>query len=75
MTSLSRQTANSPILVPRVSSASPVARLGGPGRGAKFLVKGAIPLVSANGSTGGIVWVLDITEWQTPFSDFGLLPN
>jgi hypothetical protein len=30
-----------------------------------FPLRGATPAVSANGTSGGIVWVLDLTGWQT----------
>jgi len=30
-----------------------------------FPLRGATPAVSANNTTGGIVWVLDLTGWQT----------
>jgi hypothetical protein len=30
-----------------------------------FPLRGAIPVVSANGNGGGIVWVLDLSAWQT----------
>jgi hypothetical protein len=30
-----------------------------------FPLRGVIPVISANGTSGGIVWVLDLTGWQT----------
>jgi hypothetical protein len=30
-----------------------------------FPPRGGIPAVSANGTSGGVVWILDITGWQT----------
>jgi hypothetical protein len=30
-----------------------------------FPLRGAIPAVSANGASGGIVWILDLSGWQT----------
>ena len=30
-----------------------------------FPLRGAIPVVSASGTSGGVVWVLDLTGWQS----------
>ncbi len=30
-----------------------------------FPLRGAIPVVSANGTSGGVVWVLDLSGWQS----------
>jgi hypothetical protein len=31
----------------------------------RFPLRGATPAVSANGTSGGIVWILDLTAWQS----------
>ena len=31
----------------------------------KFPLRGATPVVSATGTANGVVWILDLTAWQT----------
>ena len=33
--------------------------------GSTYYLRGATPVVSANGNTDGIVWVLDLSGWQS----------